>query len=75
MFTLNDYAIKYDQNPDNNFAIACYEQNTLEELRDAVSSMPDQADIATWGLASTQEWRDAIAAAFAAQLQDALAAL
>lgn len=42
------------------FAEACYDTNSLNELRDAIE--PDETDMAQWGITESQ-WREAIAAA------------
>ncbi len=55
---------------DNSFAAACYEQNSIDELREALSGPPDQADIKTWGL-TAEQWRAEIQAALAAKTADA----
>jgi hypothetical protein len=63
MFSLRDYAETWDRPTDTNFAVACFEQNTLDELETAAGQAPDPADLAQWQLDSGQEWQDAIAAA------------
>jgi len=57
--TINEYATKWNKPEDNNFAVACADQNTLEELQNAD---PDKTDMETWGL-NWEEWHDAIGAA------------
>ncbi len=39
----------------NNFAAACYDQNSIEELEDALQHEPDIYDMKEWGL-SESEW-------------------
>jgi hypothetical protein len=60
-----DYAKKYRRPEDTNFALACYEQNTLEELEQAMHGQPDAQDIATWNLRNNGEWIDAVVSAWA----------
>mgnify|MGYP001469338105 CR=1 FL=1 len=54
---------------DNTFAAACYDQNTVDELRAALAGDPDTIDMATWGL-SADEWREEIRKALTAKLAD-----
>lgn len=65
MSPLANYARTYSRDADNNFAVACYEQNTEDELETALGEDADETDITTWGLVSSQEWRDALRAALA----------
>lgn len=44
------------------FAEACYDTNSLPELRDATE--PDETDMEQWGI-SADQWREAVAAALA----------
>lgn len=44
---------------DNTFAAACYNQNTIEELKEGLSGPADQADMKAWGL-TADEWRQQI---------------
>jgi hypothetical protein len=46
--TFDAYCRKWDRPRDNNFALACIEQNTLAELRTAWGALPDDTDMATW---------------------------
>jgi hypothetical protein len=48
------------------FAEACYDQNTVEELLQALHAPADGDDCREWGI-TTHEWRHAIAAALAAK--------
>lgn len=48
----------------NTFGAACYEQNSITELEQALTEKPDARDMGTWGISET-EWR--------AQISDALA--
>lgn len=53
------------------FAEACYEQNTTDELRDALAQgSADAADCQEWGI-SASEWRASIEAALATRLNEA----
>jgi hypothetical protein len=42
--------------PDNCFAQACYDQNTISDLEIALAGEADEYDMRTWGL-SAEEWR------------------
>ena len=72
--TLAEYATKWQRPADNNFAVACYNQNSLEELRKAKQLYAEEEDGAllydcaggdmdTWGITASEEWYDAICAA------------
>jgi len=50
---------------ENTFAAACYNDNTIADLEEALAGPADAADMAAWGL-TEQEWRDQIATALAA---------
>lgn len=53
------------------FAEACYDQNSITELEDALRlRAADEADCAEWRITPT-EWRAAISAALAAKRADA----
>jgi hypothetical protein len=61
--TIRDYAAKYDRDPDNCFAAACFNQNSIPELIAALADdLPDSQDCEIWGIGQ-DEWRDAIYAA------------
>jgi hypothetical protein len=60
--TIRDYAAKYDRDPDNCFAAACFNQNSIPELLEGLSDGPDLVTCKTWGI-TLGEWRDAIYAA------------
>jgi hypothetical protein len=62
---LVEYAQQWHRDPDNNFALACADDNSVEELEAALQYGTDAADIATWHLAGTEEWRAAVEAALA----------
>lgn len=53
------------------FAEACYDQNTIAELEDALKQRAaDKTDCANWGITPTQ-WRAAISEALDAKRADA----
>lgn len=55
----------------SDFTTACYEQNTVDELREALAQPEaDATDCETWGL-TADEWRAAIRTALAERLVDA----
>jgi len=53
----------------NTFAAACYDQNSIEELKQALRHGPDTTDMITWGL-SPEEWTAEIKLALAAKQND-----
>jgi hypothetical protein len=61
--TLSEYARKWNQAIDNNFAATCIDQHSDEELEEAARSAADETDMETWGMSDPQEWYDAISAA------------
>jgi len=65
---ISRYAKKWDREEDNNFAVACYDMNSVAELR--ASGELDEADMANWGISDPEEWREAIAAALIDLLAD-----
>ena len=54
---------------DNTFAAACYNQNSIAELNEALRNGPDAADMEEWGI-SPAEWSEHIKLAIAAKLED-----
>ncbi len=52
------------------FAEACYDQNSVTELTEALRGPADREDMRQWGL-SACEWREQIELALAAKLADA----
>jgi len=42
-----------------NFAEACYNQNSIAELQQALKGEADQADMAEWGL-TENDWREQV---------------
>lgn len=63
MFSLNEYATKWNRPVDNNFAVACYDGCSIVELQEATESPADPVDMTTWGIEDVAEWQDAVAAA------------
>ncbi len=55
---------------ENTFAAACYEQNTIAELEEALTADPDPVDMETWGL-TEDEYYAQIKLALAAKRGDA----
>lgn len=53
----------------NTFSEACYDRNSLDELRQALTEEPDATDMETWGI-DADEWRRSIAAALLERLTD-----
>lgn len=49
---------------DNTFAAACYNDNSIAELEQALIDGPDATDMANWGL-SEIEWREQVEHALA----------
>lgn len=45
--------------PENTFAAACYEQNSIDELEQALRDGPDSSDMQEWSL-NAEEWRDQV---------------
>lgn len=54
---------------DNTFAAACYEQNSIAELEEALANCPDKGDMEVWNL-SPVEWQLEIELALAAKRAD-----
>lgn len=65
---LDAYARKYGRSEYANFAVACYNTNSIKELRDAVTATPDESDMAEWEI-GPDEWRDGILAALNAKAE------
>ena len=53
----------------NTFAAACYDQNSIAELEQALKNGPDVTDMKTWNL-TADEWRDEIELALQAKKED-----
>jgi hypothetical protein len=51
------------------FAEACYNQNSLNELKFSLKGAADETDMLTWGLTEA-EWREALKIAIIAMEQD-----
>jgi len=60
IMTIREYAEKWNRDIDNNFAVACYDQNSLFELEDTHTSEPDETDMKTWGITDVNEYFDAV---------------
>lgn len=54
----------------NTFAAACYDQNSIDELEEALAGQADATDCENWGL-TPEEWRAEIELALAAKREDA----
>ena len=59
---IREYAAKWNRDPNNNFAVACYNDNSMAELEAAMESGPDEIDMKNWDI-SGEEWTDAVTAA------------
>ena len=56
---------------DNTFAAACYDSNSIEEIRAALAqSKADATDCREWGI-TPAEWREQLQQALEAKLADA----
>ncbi len=53
----------------NSFAAACYDDNTIAELQEALSEPADSIDCHAWGI-TPEEWYEQIKLALAALLED-----
>lgn len=64
---LEDTEGEEEENKDKvkDFAEACYDQNSLKELKEALTGEADETDMKTWGLTEAQ-WREAIEVAIIA---------
>lgn len=51
------------------FAEACYDQNSLQELKFSLKGAADETDLLTWNLTEA-EWREALKIAIIAMEQD-----
>lgn len=54
----------------NTFAAACYDMNSIADLRDALENGPDATDMREWGLTES-EWAEQIKLAIAELIADA----
>jgi hypothetical protein len=68
---IREYEQKYNREERNNFASACYNDNSVDELLDALvpDVQADETDCKEWGI-SAEEWRDAISAACEEKIHD-----
>lgn len=55
----------------NTFATACYDQNSVGELEQALRDGPDATDMTTWNLTAA-EWTEQIEIALSAKRDDRL---
>jgi len=62
---LIEYAQQWHRDHDNNFALACADENSIEELEEALQHDAYGCDIALWHLAGAEEWRAGVQAALA----------
>jgi hypothetical protein len=69
MKSIKDYEAKYNREPRNNFAVACYNDNSLEELLDAIIGPLDLMYCVVWSITAV-ECRDAILAAYNEKLSE-----
>lgn len=53
----------------NTFAAACYENNSIAELEQALNDGPDATDMNEWGL-DESEWREQVELALAEKRAD-----
>ena len=65
---ISTYTTKYNRPTDNNFAQACYDQNSISELDEMHQSKDaDITDCITWDI-NKNEWSDAIEIALQVKL-------
>lgn len=62
--TIKQYAEKWGRNEDANFAVGCFNENTIEELVNGLNELePDETDMKNYEIENVEEWYDAIYAA------------
>ena len=67
---LQRYVEKWNRDKHNNFAVACYDMNSLSELQEShTPNDADESDMRTWGI-TAEEWSDALEAALNEALND-----
>ncbi len=54
---------------ENTFAAACYDQNSISELKEAIQNGPDKGDMETWNI-TAHEWFEEIRLALQALYED-----
>lgn len=54
---------------ENTFAAACFNQNSVQELKAALSNGPDASDMREWGL-TADEWTAQVHLALNAKTED-----
>jgi hypothetical protein len=65
---IKQFAEKWQRDIDNNFATACYNDNTIAELEKShTPADADRGDCKNWGI-TPQEWSEAIEAALRQKL-------
>ena len=65
----DEYERKYNREIDNSFASACYDDCSIEDLREALAAEPDEDDCREWVI-TPEEWTDAIQTALTEKLAD-----
>lgn len=74
MRAIIEYAKRWDRDPHNNFAVACYNDCSVEDLASILiavknnhnttaATVADPIDMKEWGISDSEEWLDAIQAA------------
>ena len=56
--------------PLNTFAAACYDQNSIKELEQALKNGPDRTDMRAWGIETDEEYYAQIRMALDAKKAD-----
>lgn len=56
--------------PSNSFAAACFDQNTVAELEEALQGAADESDCKAWNI-TPEQWREQIQLALAAKTEEA----
>lgn len=69
--TIKEYAEKWGRNEDANFAVGCFDDNTIEELVNGLNELePDETDMKNYEIENVEEWYDAIYAALCERSSD-----
>lgn len=69
MKNINEYAKKWNRDPHNNFAVACFDMNSIDELQAPHAPIDaDETDCQNWGI-TPEEWSDAVEAALNEKLE------
>ena len=70
MNTIEAYAKKWNRDVNNNFAVACYNENTIEELQAPHTPADyDPTDCFIWTM-TPEEWSEGIRAALNERIND-----